>query len=641
MCGLTGFLLLERQAARPELCDRLRRMIRVLHHRGPDDEDVWTDGRVGLAHSRLSIIDLSRAARQPMSDPDGRVVVVFNGEIYNFRDLRHQLEAHGHVFRTNSDTEVIIRSYLTWGINMVDRLSGMFAIALWDTVDQTLYLIRDRVGKKPMYYGWFDGVLLFGSEMKALLTWPGVVRNPNLQAINHFLCLQYVPTPYTAFTGFSKVPAAHFLSVTTNGRSHPTRYWALPPPDYTPPQSDARYCDVLAKLLDDSVRLRMIADVPIGAFLSGGVDSSAVVAFMARASPSPIKTFTVGFDETPYDERRYARLVAARYGTEHHEYVLKPSALELIPSLTWHYGEPYADSSAIATYYISALASRHVSVVLTGDGGDESFLGYPRYSQCDSSRWVERLPLSTRKLIAALPSRLPQWLQNTRLGRSLHYRLSSIAHNRSRRYERLIAYFSETDKLAGYGPLMRDHMLDSTLDLLEPYFLQSPTMLAGAAWADIHTYLPDDLLVKVDIATMAHSLEARSPLLDYRIMQWAASIPCSHKLRGGQTKYLLKKALEPYLPQDVIYRRKMGFGVPIERWLRTDLRDFAMEMVTSTRAVSRGIFEPDYGRRLMHEHCSGKAIHTSRLWAMIMLEQWFRMWIDPPRIPSQRPACSV
>lgn len=641
MCGLTGFLFPEPDAAQPTLAARLQDMVRLLHHRGPDDEGIWTDGVAGLAHARLSIIDLSRDARQPMSDPDGRVIVAFNGEIYNFPELRRHLETHGHVFRTRSDTEVIVRGYLTWGIQVLDRLRGMFAIAIWDTQNQTLFLVRDRIGKKPLYYGWSKGTLLFGSEIKALLAWPGVSRAPNLEAINHYLCLQYVPSPFSAFSGFRKLPPAHYLAVTRDGSCTLCRYWNLPPPDSSPTRTEQSLLEELASLVDDSVRARMMADVPIGAFLSGGVDSSAVVAFMARASSAPIKTFTVGFDDAAYDERHYARMIAVQYGTDHNEFILKPSGLDAIPVLTWHFGEPYADSSAIATYYVSALARRHVAVVLNGDGGDENFLGYPRYTQCARSQWIEGVPRFARRFLSTLPSRLPAWARASRFGRSLEYRVRNIARCRSHRYERSIAYFSAADKYDSYGPLLRPYLEDSTLSLLDQYFIQSPTMVGGAAWADLHTYLPDDLLVKVDISSMAHSLEARSPLLDHHILEWAASVPSSQKLRRGQTKYLLKKALEPLLPRQVLYRRKMGFGVPIEQWLRSDIKDLAMEMVASSQAISRGLFEPHYGRRLMEEHCSGKAVHTTKLWAMIMLEQWYRMWIDPAALPKRPSDISV
>lgn len=634
MCGIAGFLLSTARCDRLSLEATLRSMTAAVRHRGPDDSGVWTDGRVGLGHARLSIIDLSTAGHQPMSDKDCRVIVALNGEIYNFKELRRELEAKGQVFSSHSDTEVIVLGYLTWGIEVVKRLRGMFAIALWDTVRRRLFLIRDRVGKKPLFYGRSNGTLLFASEPKSIFAWPGVERRPNLEAIHHYLTLQYVPAPLSAFKGFSKVPPGHYLEVDETGLSELRGYWALPQPMLAKPRPAEALQEEMVHHLEEAVRIRMVSDVPLGAFLSGGVDSSAVVAMMARCGGGRVKTFTIGFDESGYDERSYARMVAERYGTDHHELVVEPHVADLVPKLAWHYGEPFADSSAIPTYYVSEMARRHVAVVLNGDGGDESFLGYGRYKSCLDRQWVDRVPHALRVLASAWAGSFPGWAEHTRLGRSLHWRLQQMGDLYSRRYEPSIAYWSERDKATGYGPVLAPYLVRPTLDILERYFAEAPSMLSGAAWADIHTYLPDDLLVKVDIASMANSLESRSPLLDQEIMAWAATIPAEQKMLGGETKWLLKKVMEPFLPSDVLYRPKMGFGVPIDQWLNGELKEMAMDLLCSSQATARGLFAPGFGERLLREHREGINAHTTRIWAMVMLEQWYRTWIDetPPPV---------
>jgi asparagine synthase (glutamine-hydrolysing) len=618
-------------------------MLAQIHHRGPDHTGVFYTEDVGLGHARLSVIDLSPAAHQPMASQDNRVQVVFNGEIYNHKALRKELESAGAVFRSQSDTEVIVHAYLRWGIDFVQRLRGMFAIGLYDAVQGCIYLLRDRVGKKPLFYSYTNGVLLFGSEPKAILAWPGFSRRPNLQAIHHYLSLQYIPSPLSAFEGISKLPPASYVHLNKAGSWRLERYWSLPAPNDTQPvamrASEAQ--EALREILDESVRLRLESDVPLGAFLSGGVDSSAVVALMAPHTSGRVKTFCIGFDEPDYDERRYARMVADRYATDHQEMVVRPDALAILPHLTWHYNEPFADPSAVPTYYVSQIARQQVTVVLNGDGGDESFLGYGRYRQCYQTDWVHKLPKRMRQPIAAMARKMPPASDQFRPTRVARRWMSYFDELESVRYAPWMFYFSEADKHVGYGHALRAFLSEPTTALLQPYFDQSPqSFSAGAAWADIHTYLPDDLLVKVDVASMAHGLEARSPFLDHELMQWAARLPISQKIDAYQTKKLLKKTLEPLLPLEVLYRPKMGFGVPIDQWIRGPLNAFLHETLLSPKALGRGLIQEDMIRTMLVEHERGIRQHHTRLWGLLMLELWFEMWIDSVTLPERpTPLC--
>jgi asparagine synthase (glutamine-hydrolysing) len=638
MCGIAGFMLPQPALPRADIEARLWAMIGTLRHRGPDDEGVWTDGFGALAHARLSIIDLSPAGHQPIASADGAVWLTYNGEIYNFAALRDELAAAGYVFRSRTDSEVIANGWHAWGPRLFSRLRGMFALALWDRRSRQLVLARDRIGKKPLYYAPPESTggqaFLFGSEIKALLVWPGLKRVPDLAAIDHYLALQYVPGPATAFAGVKRVPPAHYLVVAADAQGRwdepeLVRYWELPEPQAArvPPDPVALQ-DELVVHLEEAVRLRMIADVPLGAFLSGGVDSSAVVAMMARAGAGPVKTFSIGFPAKEYDETRYARLVAERYGTQHEEFIVEPDAVAILPKLVWHYGEPFADPSAIPTYYVSQMARRSVTVALNGDGGDEAFLGYARYRAMRHLERLDRFPPALRIALARVCALTPP-----AIGRRL--RLSRIADildaplaRPERRYEGAIAFFTDADRGAGYGEAMRPRLADSPLDLLAPYFAQADGLVEGANRADFHTYLPDDLMVKVDVASMAHGLETRSPLLDHVLLEWAARIPAEVRMAGGQTKALFKAAMAPYLPGEILRRRKMGFGCPIDQWLRRELKSLAYDTLLAPAARDRGLVRPDYVTRLLDEHCAGRANHHTRLWALLMLELWFRAWID-------------
>jgi len=640
MCGVGGFLVVRTAATRKELEARLWGMVARLRHRGPDDEGVWTDCRAGLAHARLSIIDLSPAGHQPMASADGSAWITYNGEVYNFAEIRQELEALGYRFRSRSDSEVIVNGWQAWGPKIFSRLRGMFALAIWDRRSQRLILARDRLGKKPLYYAATATAFLFGSEIKAVLAWPGLSRTADLSAIDSYLTFGYVPAPQTAFDGIRKLPAAHYLVLEalpdgSLGGPELVRYWRLPGPrGVRHHRSVAELRRELVAQLEEAVRLRLISDVPLGAFLSGGVDSSAVVATMARVGGGRTKTFSIGFSTAEYDETRYARMVAERYATDHEELVVEPDAVAILPQLIWHYGEPFADPSAIPTYYVSEMARRKVTVALNGDGGDECFLGYSRYKAMHYLSRLDGMPRWSRAGLGRSLALAPPALQRRYKIPRIRALLQAPDQPPSRRYGFTIVYFTDTDKAAGYGDAMQTHLARAALDLLEPYFAEADSLVSGANWADIHTYLPDDLMVKVDVASMAHGLEARSPLLDHVFMEWAAELPEQLNMAHGRTKALFKSAMEPYLPNELLYRPKMGFGCPVDHWFRSELKEFAHETLLSQSARERGLFRPAYVRRLLEEHCAFTQDHHTRLWALLMLELWFQMWIDAPTEPG-------
>jgi asparagine synthase (glutamine-hydrolysing) len=636
MCGIAGFLTAGAPRPRGEIEAQLWRMIATVRHRGPDDEGVWTDGQAGLAHARLSIIDPTPAGHQPMASADGTVWISYNGEIYNFAEIRRELGALGYSFRSRSDTEVIVNGWHAWGPKIFSRLRGMFALAVWDQRSRRLILARDRLGKKPLYYAATPDAFLFGSEIKALLVWPGFSRQPDLSAIDRYLALSYVPAPDTAFTGIRKLPAAHYLvanacSDGSLGNPEFVQYWRLPEPHSAqrrPAIEELRR--ELVDRLEEAVRLRLVSDVPLGAFLSGGVDSSSVVAMMARAGGGRVKTFSIGFAAKKYDERRYARMVADRYATDHEELVVEPDAVSVLPRLVWHYGEPFADPSAIPTYYVSELARRRVTVALNGDGGDECFLGYGRYRAMHHIAALDKMPGWGRTHLEKLLFLAPRSLERRCKISRIREVLGAPREQPARRYAPTLVTFTDADRKDCYGGAMRDQLEQSAFDLLDPYFAKAEGLVAAANWADIHTYLPDDLMIKVDVASMAHGLEARSPLLDHELMEWAVGLPDRVKMAGGMTKSLFKSAMKPYLPAELLYRRKMGFSCPVDQWLRNELKELAHDTLLDRTARERGLFRPEYIRRLLAEHCSFARDHHPRLWSLLMLELWFRMWIDGP-----------
>jgi len=636
MCGISGKLFFDPTRSVEE--NLLLRMCRVLAHRGPDDEGTYVKGPVGLGHRRLAIIDLSEAGRQPMPNEDGTIWIVFNGEIYNFLELREDLLKKGHRFRSKTDTEVILHLYEEKGVGCLRDLRGMFAFALWDENAKTLFLARDRLGKKPLFYSVDQEKFLFASEPKAILQDPGVNVEPDLEAIHHYLTYGYVPSPFSAFKGIRKLPPAHYLLL-KDGAIRIERYWRL---SYAKKGLGVRseelgegveeeLCREIIERLREAVKIRMVSDVPLGAFLSGGIDSSSIVALMSELSPEPVKTFSIGFEEEEYNELPYARLVAKRFGTDHHEFIVKPEAVEILPQLVFSYNEPFADSSAIPTFYLAKMTREHVTVALNGDGGDENFAGYDRYVANQMACRYDRLPLFLRRTLERGADR---FLRSSRPG-SLRNRarrfFEAISAEPRRRYARWMSHFNDHRKADLYTGAFKEAVggLDAVDLLLAAYEASdAPDFLDATLNVDVQMYLPDDLLVKVDIASMAHGLEARSPLLDHRFMEFAASLPSALKLRGKVQKYLFKKAMRNVLPDEVIRRPKKGFGVPIDHWFRHDLKAMAYDLLLDRRSLERGYFRREAVERLLDEHCRGKANWHYLLWNLLMLELWHRMFID-------------
>jgi len=627
MCGICGKLYFDQtRTVDPK---ELQQLAATLSHRGPDGEGVWTDRNVGLGHRRLAIIDLRTVAGQPMCNEDGSIWITFNGEIYNFQELRQVLQTKGHIFRTQSDTEVIVHAYEEYGRACVEQLRGMFAFAIWDARRETLFLARDRVGKKPLYYFLSHDRFLFASEIKALLVDKAVPRVPDPLAIDHFLALQYIPAPLTAFRGVRKLPAAHWLEL-RQGRIEMGRYWEL---RFTP-KTQITMPDAIAELRDrfaEAVQLRLVSDVPLGAFLSGGVDSSAVVVSMAQQSERPVKTFSVGFEDAAFDERSFARLVSERYGTEHTELVVKAPVADLLPRMVWHYDEPFGDASAIPTYAISELTRQHVTVVLNGDGADESFAGYDWYIMARRLRRGDLIPLWLRQRLADCLQRLPrQWRQHQPL-RKLSRLAAVMAKEPARRHARWPRSFAPEDRWDMYTAEHQTALVGSDPERLfvDVFARTNAEDCTDAALdTDVNLYLADDLLVKMDRATMAHALEARSPFLDHKLMEFVASLPVEFKLLGMQKKRLLKAALRGQLPDVVLDRSKMGFSVPLARWFREDLREMAHDVLLAPRAMQRGYFQPHTVANLLDAHCRGESNHAEHLWDLLMLELWHRTFID-------------
>ena len=627
MCGIVGLVNLDGRAADADL---LGRMNEAIHHRGPDEDGTYLSGPVGLAMRRLAIIDLA-GGQQPIANEERTAWIVFNGEIYNFRELKADLERRGHHFRTDCDTEAIVHAYEEYGADCPKHLRGMFAFAIWDERRQELFLARDRVGKKPLLYAKTPGSFVFGSEFSALLLHPAVSRDVDRGALDDYLSFMYVPAPLTAYRDIRKLEPGHTLTLRRDGELKIERYWE---PDFSKKLkvTEEEAGERALELLREAVRVRLMSEVPLGAFLSGGVDSSAVVALMAEASSTPVKTFSIGFEEQDFSELHHARRFAERVGADHHEFVVRPDALEVLPTLVEHYGEPYADSSAIPTYYVARETRKHVTVALNGDGGDECFAGYERYAAMRLSEGYRRLPRVLREqVIRRAAEMLP--ISETRPSKARRARrfLRAASLPPVERYLNWVSIIQQDTKDELYTDEFRREVggQDATA-WLRPWFTRAngAGVVDAALLADTMTYLPNDLLVKVDIASMANSLEARSPFLDHHVIEFAASLPENPKLRGLTTKYILKKTLARLLPSENLTRGKMGFGVPIGHWFRGPMQGFLRENLLSERAGKRGLFRPEAVRRMVELHTRGERDYTHHLWTLLMLELWFQRFID-------------
>lgn len=636
MCGITGAVWNDpSQAIEPAV---LERMTAALRHRGPDDQGQYaSDYRlrppyeplpgVALGFRRLAIIDLATGA-QPLSNEDGSVWLVFNGEIYNYPALRHRLEGAGHSFRSQSDSETIVHLYEDEGPECFRHLNGMFAIALWDARARRLVLARDRLGEKPLVYRREPSRLLFASELKSLLEVPGIPRELDPGAVDAFLTYQYVPHPRSIWKGFAKLPPGHY-AIWQDGRFETRPYWT---PDFRVQRvvSPAEAAVEVRQRLEKAVRSRLRSDVPLGAFLSGGIDSSLIAALMRREAGDRVKTFTIGFPIADYDETRYARQVATHLGTDHREFQVTPDAALMLESLATQYDEPFADSSAIPTWHLARLTREHVTVALTGDGGDELFAGYPRYKAVALGGLIDRLPGLRAAVSARLWQRLPDGGSQRSWTRKWKRFAAAAALPPRRRYLEWIATFQESRR----ADLYRDEFVeqlpeDDPAGFLEQAWARSAGRdpVTAASLADLTTYLPCDLMTKVDIASMAHGLECRQPFLDHELVEFAAGLPIGLKLRWGVGKRLLREAFSDLLPRAIWHRPKMGFGVPLEHWFRHELRPLAEDALLDTNARCHAYFRGPALRTLWEEHLAGRFNHAYRLWALIVFEHWLRRWL--------------
>lgn len=626
MCGITGFISTDADRSVDERSRLLDRMCNSIVYRGPDEQGTLVKGRAALGMRRLSIIDI-KTGQQPIFNEDGNLAIVFNGEIYNFREVRVELEKLGHRFRTNSDTEVIVHAFEEFGEGCLEKLRGMFAFAIWDESAQSLFVARDRVGKKPLFYSiTADGTFVFGSELKTLLVHGGVKREVDLSALDAYLSFGYVPEEFCILKDVHKLPPGCFLEF-RDGVVRTQRYWDF---DLTGPRverSEEEWTDELRRKIREAVEVRLISEVPLGAFLSGGVDSSSIVGIMAEFSARPVKTFSIGFREDSFDELKYARIAARHFGTEHHEFVVTPDLFDLIGETARHFDEPYADQSALPTFLLSRMAREHVTVVLSGDGGDELFAGYERYVIDQARRRYAQIPRFFREHVLRRASvAMPQRSR----GKNFLYNISLDPIDR---YIDSISAFNAPGKKRLYSAEFRSKLngAGSAAELMFAKFSRAvgkedPT--GRLLYLDSKTYLPGDILTKVDRMTMANSLEARVPLLDHELIELVGKIPSRLKLNGGETKYIFKKAMAGLVPDEILYREKQGFGVPIGQWINDQLRDRINDTLADKRTYERGYFDRQFIEGLLAEHSSGRRDNSDGLWVLWMLELWFRLYID-------------
>lgn len=627
MCGIVGWANLNSNSSPNEADETLlRQMCGRIRHRGPDSEGVYVSDSVALGMRRLAIIDLS-TGEQPFYNENGTVAVVMNGEIYNFQELRAELENKGHTFFSHSDTEVLPHLYEEHGARMCEKLNGMFAFALWDKQARRLLIARDRFGEKPLYYGVFGGKLVFASELKALVAHPQVEAKLNLTALRQYLAFDYVPAPLSIYENIYKLPAAHYLTL-ENGEVKVERYWHLSFEKREPKPSIKEASEELRELLADATRMRMVSDVPLGILLSGGVDSSSIAAFAQQFSSQPVKTFSIGFDEASFDESDYARKVAAHLGTEHHEDRLSvDKAADLLPEIAKWLDEPMSDASILPTFLLSRFVRESVTVALGGDGGDEIFAGYPMYYAHKLAQTYEMIPQFLRKnFIEAAVNNLPTSTKNMAFDFKAKRFINSVAEkDLIARHHSFFGSFTPAEQKS----LLTDYAKSNNgADIYAEArkwreICDAENVTEQMQFLDIKFYLAEDILTKVDRASMAVSLEVRAPFLDPRVAEFSASLPETYKLNGSKTKYILKKAVAPLIPDFVIKRPKKGFGIPVAAWLKGKLNPLVRELLAPDRLKKQGLFNPDFVSRLISEHEQGKANHYKTLWTLLIFQLWF------------------
>ena len=631
MCGICGIY---NKGSIPVLKEDIVRMRDVMFNRGPDDAGIYIGSHIGLGHRRLSVIDLSEAGRQPICNETGSIWIVVNGEVYNFIALRESLIERGHIFKSKTDSEVIVHGYEEWGDRVFEQLNGMYALAIWDSEKERLILARDRIGKKPFFYTQASGSVIFASDIKSI-----IICANNLEiddaAIDCYLTHLCVPQAHAIFKGVKKVPPAHYMVFGKNKTSS-NRYWFLSFKDKIN-INEEQCLDKIGGLLKAAVKDRLISDVPLGAFLSGGVDSSLIVALMSQLSGQKIKTFSAGFDYEPYNELPHAKRVAQKYGTEHREFILKADYLDILPRLVWEYGEPFADSSAIPSYYISKIAREQVKVALVGDGGDESFAGYDRTQQIFRALMYKKIipRFISKKVISPLLKAMGNSADKSYLLNRIKFYEDQVNCGSRSKYKNLMGSIYCREEL--YSPQFKKR-LDGHHPghIYEGFYDQADGAddVDRVLYVDFNAILPDSYQVKMDIASMSNSLEVRAPFLDYRVMEFAATIPSTKKLNFWQSKYLLKKLAEKYIPKENIYRSKCGFGVPIGVWFRGDLKQYLYSIILSGKAKKRGYFNYDYVKHIIEEHLAGRGYHEHKIWSLLWLELWHRMFIDKELMPS-------
>ena len=623
MCGIAGFISKNKNVPTAEREIALDKMCKIITHRGPDEQGTAIEGRAALGMRRLAIIDL-KSGQQPIYNEDKTKLIVFNGEIYNFLELKKDLESRGHKFKTNSDTETIIHAYEEYGANCVKHLRGMFAFAIWDKTDESLFVARDRVGKKPLFYSLTaQGNFVFGSELKVLIAHGEISREIDYAALDAYLTFSYVPEELCIFKKVEKLAPGHFL-IFKNGAIHTEKYWDF---DYSGNtetiKTEAEYCEILREKVKEAVKVRLISEVPLGAFLSGGVDSSAIVAMMSQLSNSPVKTFSIGFNEDSFNELKFARMAAKHFNTEHHEFVVTPDLVEIVDDLVGHFDEPFADSSALPTFMVAKMAREFVTVVLSGDGGDELFAGYTRYATDKNRRGFDKLPKFVR---ANILRKIGEVLPHGAKGKNYLYNTSLDAVNR---YIDSVSHFGNLNRNELYAADFRRRLngeFGAGAELYERIAnsISSKEPLDKLLYLDSKTYLPSDILTKVDRMTMAASLEARVPLLDHELIEFVQKIPAALKLKGAETKYIFKKSLEGIVPREILYREKQGFGVPINEWINAQLKDRIHGTLLEKRTLERGYFDGKYVEILLDEHQKNRRDHSHSLWILWMLELWHR-----------------